>query len=87
MSNNKSPGSDGLGIESYKTSWNNIKLVFMASLERSEDLKELFDTQRERVISRASFCCTKNVRKLHLILTKVAVKSCIYAQVFKSIRV
>ena len=33
------------------------------------------------VISRASFCCTKKLKKLHLFLTKVA-KSCIYAQAF-----
>ena len=31
------------------------------------------------VISRASFCCTENLKELHLFLTKVA-KSCIYAR-------
>ena len=37
---------------------------------------------RQNVITRASFCCNKIVRKLHLFLTEVAVKSCIYAQAF-----
>ena len=30
------------------------------------------------VITRASFCCTKILKKLHLFLKKVALKSCIY---------
>jgi len=33
------------------------------------------------LLSRASFCCTKKLKKLHLFLTKVT-KSCIYAQTF-----
>ena len=33
------------------------------------------------VMTRASFCCTKKLKKLYLLLTKVA-KSCIYAQTF-----
>ena len=32
------------------------------------------------VICRASFCCNKIVRNLHIFLTKVAAKSCIYAK-------
>ena len=32
--------------------------------------------------TKASFCCNKIVRNLHLFLTKIAVKSCIYAQAF-----
>ena len=30
------------------------------------------------LISMANFCSTKNLKKLHLFLTKVALKSCIY---------
>ena len=32
---------------------------------------------------RASFCCSKELKKLHLFLTKVA-KSCIYSQTLKT---
>ena len=34
-------------------------------------------------ITRASFCCIKKLKKLHLFLTKVA-KSCIYSQTLKT---
>ena len=30
------------------------------------------------IITRASFCCAKILKKLHLFLTKVALNSCIY---------
>ena len=30
------------------------------------------------MMTRASFCCTKILKKLHLFLTKVDLKSCIY---------
>ena len=36
-----------------------------------------------KVIIRASFCCTKKLKKLQLFLTKVA-KSCIYSQALKT---
>ena len=36
----------------------------------------LEDLNLQKLTIRASFCCTKILKKLHLFLTKVAVKSC-----------
>ena len=42
-----------------------------------------FSAEANSVMTRASFCCSKKLKKLHLFLTKVA-KCCIYAQILKT---
>ena len=50
MKNNKSPGNDGLTKEFYETFWNDIKDVFIKSMKRAMDIKELSISQRQAVI-------------------------------------
>lgn len=49
--NDKSPGTDGLPIEFYKTFWHDIKKYFIASMELSYNIGELGISQRQGIIS------------------------------------
>ena len=51
MNNNKSPGSDGLTTEFYKLFWNDIKHVFLKSINYSYQTGNLTELQKQGIIS------------------------------------
>ena len=51
MRNNKSPGSDGLTAEFYKCFWDDLKFLFMNSLNESFEKQELSESQKQAVIT------------------------------------
>lgn len=51
MKNNKSPGSDGLSVEFYKTFWDNIKHYYLKSINESFRTGHLSDLQKQGIIS------------------------------------
>ena len=50
MSNNKTPGNDGLSKEFYETFWEELKKPFMLAVKRSYNIKQLSVSQRQAVI-------------------------------------
>ena len=50
FSKNKTPGSDGLGIEFYTFFWPDIKDLFINALNEGFQNKELSNTQRQAII-------------------------------------
>ena len=51
MKNNKSPGSDGLSVEFYKTFWNEIKMYFVNSINYSHNEGHLTSLTRYNITS------------------------------------
>ena len=51
MKNNKSPGSDGITTEFYKLFWDDIKLLYVKSLNYSFDKGDLTTLQKQGIIS------------------------------------
>lgn len=51
MKNNKSPGSDGLPVEFYKTFWNDIKSILIESLNYAYEVGELSPTQKRGILT------------------------------------
>ena len=51
MSNNKSPGSDGLPVEFYKVFWVNIRELFMNAVAESYETDELSILQRHDILT------------------------------------
>ena len=51
LSNNKTPGSDGIPVEFYKIFWDEIKTEVIESFESGKINKELSFSQREGIIS------------------------------------
>ena len=51
MSNNKSPGSDGLTVEFYKMFWNTLKPYFINSINYSFGKGELTELQKQSIIT------------------------------------
>ena len=50
MQNNKTPGNDGLTKEFYGTLWNEIKYIFLKSLEQAKEKNQLSASQHQAVI-------------------------------------
>ena len=50
MSNDKSPGNDGLMKEFYETFWNEIKNTLISSIQRSFEVDQLTISQRQAMI-------------------------------------
>ena len=50
MSNDKSPGNDGLTKEFYETFWNEIKNPLISSIQRSFEVNQLIISQRQAII-------------------------------------
>ena len=50
MSNDKSPGNDGLTKEFYETFWNEIKNPLFASIQKSFEVDQLTNSQRQAII-------------------------------------
>ena len=50
MSNDKSPGNDGLTKEFYKTFWNEIQNPLISSIQRSSEVDQLTISQRQAII-------------------------------------
>ena len=50
MSNDKSPGNDGLTKEFYETFWNEIKNPLIPSIQRSFEVDQLTISQRQAII-------------------------------------
>ena len=57
MKNNKSPGSDGIPIEFYKTFWADIHSVLIDSLNSAHETGELSGTQKRGILC----LCTKGL--------------------------
>ena len=51
MSNNKSPGSDGLTVEFYKMFWNTLKPYYINSMNYSFGKGELTELQKQIIIT------------------------------------
>ena len=51
MKNNKSPGSDGLPVEFYKTFWQDINKDLLESINQSYDTGTLSPTQKRSILS------------------------------------
>ena len=51
MKNNKSPGSDGLSVEFYKTFWRDISQFLLNSLNHSFEIGNLTQLQRQGIIT------------------------------------
>ena len=51
MKNNKSPGSDGIPIEFYKTFWADIHSTLIDSLNSAHDIGELSGSQKRGILS------------------------------------
>ena len=51
MNHNKSPGSDGLSVEFYKTFWTDIKSFYTKSINYSYDNGSLTELQNQSVIT------------------------------------
>ena len=51
MKNNKSPGSDGLPVEFYKTFWNDIKSILIGALNYAYEVGELSPTQKRGILT------------------------------------
>ena len=51
MNNNKSPGSDGISVEFYKTFWNEIKMYFVNSINYSHNEGHLTSLTRYNITS------------------------------------
>ena len=50
MKNNKSPGSDGLPVEFYKTFWQELNPMLLDSLNSSYEVGELSPSQKRRIL-------------------------------------
>ena len=51
LKNNKSPGTDGLTVEFYRTFWEDVKTIFMNAIEKSYNEGELSTSQRRAIIT------------------------------------
>ena len=51
MENNKSPGSDGLSVEFYKCSWNDLKIHLISSINYSFENSNITDFQKQGIIT------------------------------------
>ena len=51
MKGNKSPGSDGIPVEFYKTFWPHIHSILIESLNYAYDIGELSATQKRGILS------------------------------------
>ena len=74
MKDNKSPGSDGLPSEFYKTFWQDIKYLVTGSLNAAYDKGELSPTQKRGHLTLLFKKMKKNYLKIrgqsvYLILT------------------
>ena len=50
MPNNKSPGNDGLTKEFFLTFWDDIKHIYISSIQTADIKKEFSASQRQAII-------------------------------------
>ena len=89
MKINKSPGSDGIPVEVYKTFWQDINLLVIDSLNSSYDKGELAGTQKRGILSllykKRDKHLLKNWRPISLLNTDYKILAHVLANRLKSV--
>ena len=89
MKINKSPGSDGIPVEFYKTFWQDINLLVIDSLNSSYDKGELAGTQKRGILSllykKSDKHLLKNWRPISLLNTDYKILAHVLANRLKSV--
>ena len=89
MKNNKSPGSDGIPIEFYKTFWADIHSVLIDSLNSAHETGELSGTQKRGILSllykKNDKHMLKNWRPIRLLNTDYKILTHVLANRLKSV--